>query len=57
MKNLFSMMAVLSLSLFCGARVSGEDVPLKDLSSLDELQKVFQNDAGKVRIIALLSPT
>jgi hypothetical protein len=29
----------------------------QDLKSIDELQKQFTSDAGKVRIIALLSPT
>jgi len=30
---------------------------LNDLSSLDQLQQLFQNDKGKLRILALLSPT
>lgn len=37
--------------------LSGIDYSMKDLSSLSELQNVFQNDAAKVRIVALLSPT
>jgi hypothetical protein len=28
-----------------------------DIKSLEELQKQFSADAGKIRIIALLSPT
>jgi hypothetical protein len=30
---------------------------LNDLSGLDQLQQLFQNDKGKLRILALLSPT
>jgi len=30
---------------------------LSDLSGLDQLQQLFQNDRGKLRILALLSPT
>ena len=30
---------------------------LPDLKSLDDLQKPFNSEAGKVRLIALLSPT
>jgi len=30
---------------------------LNDLSSPDQLQQLFQNDRGKLRILALLSPT
>jgi hypothetical protein len=30
---------------------------LQDLSSLDELRAAFERDAGKTRVILLLSPT
>jgi hypothetical protein len=35
----------------------GSDTELKDLTSLQELREVFENDSGNVRILALLSPT
>lgn len=54
MKNLFLMTAFLWI---CVLSTSAADSTITDLGSLEELQKVFQNDAGKVRIIALLSPT
>jgi hypothetical protein len=30
---------------------------LRELRSIDQLQEVFQRDTGKLRIVALLSPT
>jgi hypothetical protein len=42
--------------LFSGLQVFAQ-TSLLDLKSLDELQKQFSTDTGKVRIIALLSPT
>jgi hypothetical protein len=30
---------------------------LEDLKSLDELRQVFNHDAGKIRLVLLLSPT
>jgi hypothetical protein len=35
----------------------GDDASIQNLSNLEELRQTFQKDAGKVRIIALLSPT
>jgi len=49
---LISLVLMLSGSLQAFAQ-SG----LLDLKSLDDLQKQFTSDAGKVRLIALLSPT
>ena len=34
-----------------------EDSSIHDLTSLDQLRETFQKDAGKIRIITLLSPT
>lgn len=31
--------------------------PLQDLRSLDDLREAFDRDAGKIRLILLLSPT
>ena len=36
---------------------SAEVVALKDLEKVDELQKSFNRDEGKMRLILLLSPT
>ena len=35
----------------------GDEPPIKNLSGLEELREAFQKDTGKVRIVALLSPT
>jgi hypothetical protein len=34
-----------------------QKVQLEDLSDLSQLRKVFETDRGKLRIVALLSPT
>src|SRR5690349_15057995 len=48
-----------ALSAAAGYNGSGgaDYVEISELSSLDRLRSSFQNDVGKVRIIALLSPT
>jgi hypothetical protein len=53
MKSLFIGL----LLLLCSALRSSAQDELRDLKSIDELQKQFNSDAGKVRLIALLSPT
>ena len=35
----------------------GPNVSLKDLNNLAELREQFNKDAGKVRVLLLLSPT
>ena len=35
----------------------GAERELNDLSSPDQLRQLFQSDRGKIRIVALLSPT
>jgi len=53
MKSIFFTIALFlfgELHLFGGTT-------LPELKSLDELQQQFTSDAGKVRMIALLSPT
>jgi len=42
--------------LFGGLQLFAQ-ISLVDIKSLDELQKQFSADSGKIRIIALLSPT
>lgn len=39
----------------CGAR--SEPAGLRDISSIDELRAAFERDAGKPRLVLLLSPT
>jgi hypothetical protein len=34
-----------------------EEAVLNDLDSLEELQEIFNRDAGKTRLVLLLSPT
>ncbi len=53
MKSLFTSL----LLLICGVLQTSAQDQLRDLKNIDELQKQFNSDAGKVRLIALLSPT
>ena len=53
MKSLFFTVVL----FLCGGLQLFGQTALPDLKSLDELQKQFSADAGKVQIIALLSPT
>lgn len=48
---------ITSLLLLCGSLGTFAQDKLQDLKTIDELQKQFTSDAGKVRLIALLSPT
>jgi hypothetical protein len=53
MKSLFTSL----LLLFCSVLQASAQDALRDLNSIDELQKQFNSDAGKVRLVAVLSPT
>jgi hypothetical protein len=47
-----------AVTLFCcGVLQLFGQTALPDLKNIDDLQKQFTADAGKVRMIALLSPT
>jgi hypothetical protein len=56
-KRIYLTAAFLMVVLIRTLPVSGSDSSMKDLSSLRELQNIFQTDAEKVGIVALLSPT
>lgn len=56
-KSTYLIVAFFMVILIRPLPVSGSDSSMKDLLSLGELQNIFQNDAEKVRIVALLSPT
>jgi hypothetical protein len=66
MAKLRSKWPLLALVLAAGAlatfirlrpsRVPGQ-VPLEDVDSIDELRAQFNEDAGRIRLILLLSPT
>ncbi|MBN4080783.1 hypothetical protein JYT44_00320 [Caldithrix abyssi] len=40
-----------------GSQVASAEPLLTDLDHLDSLRTLFQRDTGKVRLVALLSPT
>jgi hypothetical protein len=55
-----SVWAAFAVALFvlCSGAAHATDGPvLQDLSSLDQLRSAFERDAGKPRVILLLSPT
>ena len=63
--RLFAVAAALAILLaagmpaaqpLTGARASAQTA-LRDLQSVDELKALFNHDAGRVRIVLLLSPT
>lgn len=54
MKTLFF---AATLFLCAAFQAFSQTAALPDLKSLDDLRKQFTADAGKVRMIALLSPT
>ena len=51
----FGMLAVAVLALACGAAAT--KTKLRDISSVDQLRSAFEHDAGKPRLVLLLSPT
>jgi hypothetical protein len=66
MKNTLIMAAALGTLLLLGGNVPShtEYAPavaaapkLSDLKGVDELRTLFNNDAGKIRLVLLLSPT
>ena len=56
-KSIYLIAAFLILALLRTLPISGSDSLMINLSSLGELQNIFQVDSEKVRIVALLSPT
>ena len=55
MRRRFTAFAVAVLALTCGAASSKPK--LQDISSIDQLRSAFEQDAGKPRLVLLLSPT
>ena len=62
-KALFRGLAVMVVALIAvvfvtalARRKSKESSPMQDLSSTEQLKQRFQQDSGKVRLIALVSP-
>jgi len=39
------------------AAANGRQVAISELQSIDQLKEAFERDAGKVRLVAILSPT
>ena len=56
-KSIYWIAAFLTLALLRTLPISGSDSLMINLSSLGELQNIFQVDSEKIRIVALLSPT
>ena len=49
---------ILSMLLTAFSRLAfAQDTSIRDLTSVEQLREAFQKDAGKIRIVALLSPT
>jgi hypothetical protein len=49
--------AALIAALLAGPVGAADGPALQDLSSLDQLRSAFERDAGKPRVVLLLSPT
>ena len=61
-RNLFGLLILLALLLLgvyiqTRPRIAPEQEPLKDIQNIDTLRTQFNNDAGKTRLILLVSPT
>jgi hypothetical protein len=61
-RNLFGLLILLALLLLgvyieTRPRVAPAQEPLKDIQNIDTLRTQFNNDAGKTRLILLVSPT
>jgi hypothetical protein len=71
LKRKIATLALAAIFAFAGARAvfaqverpqepapsTSKSAPLQDLRSMDELREAFNRDAGKIRLILLLSPT
>ena len=55
-KLLAAIMLCALLTLTAAAQTKAQK-PFADLGSVGQLQKLFEQDKGKVRIVTLLSPT
>jgi hypothetical protein len=59
MKNLLTTILLIAAALGVNSAVmpSQAKPTLKDLQGVDELRSLFNHDAGKVRLVMLVSPT
>jgi hypothetical protein len=54
LRNTSLLAAAVLVASACGAATQPK---LHDISSVDELEEAFERDAGKPRLVLLLSPT
>jgi hypothetical protein len=53
----FTLTLLVLAVVLSGAAIGETPAPVQDLTSIDELRAQFERDAGRARLVLLLSPT